>query len=66
MKVFIDPTRCEGTEYCVAISSTVFRIDDEGKAKLAVPQGDPLLDTSRAEMHEAENLCPTNAISVVD
>lgn len=66
MRVFIDRTRCEGTTYCVAVSDAAFRMGDDGLAELAVPQDDDLLTELRDELEEAENLCPTGAISVVD
>ena len=65
MKVFIDRTKCEGTGYCVRIREDVFELRD-GQAALGVEQGSPVFETAAADLREAENLCPTGAISVVE
>jgi ferredoxin len=65
-RVYIDHAKCEGTGYCVALQQAVFRLDERGQAELAVAQEDPLLTEHRGLLTEAENLCPTGAISVVD
>lgn len=65
-RVYIDHAKCEGTGYCVALQEAVFRLDESGQAELAVAQEHSLLTEHRARLTEAENLCPTGAISVVD
>jgi ferredoxin len=65
MKVFIDHTKCEGTGYCVRIREDIFDLRD-GQAVLRTEQGDRLLDAAADDLRDAENLCPSGAISVVD
>lgn len=62
----IDRNTCEGTGYCVLLRDDVFGLDDEGVAELVVPQGSAHLDRVRDEVLEAENLCPTGAITVTE
>lgn len=66
MKVFIDRDRCEATAYCRAVSGDVFAVGDDDVAHIRVPQDDPLLAERAEELVEAQNLCPTGAISVVE
>lgn len=64
MEVHIDRDTCQGTRYCVMLLEDVFGLDDDGLATLLVPQGSEALDSVREELFEAENLCPTGAITV--
>lgn len=66
MKVFIDGDRCEGTAYCRAVNDKVFALGDDDVARVRVDPDDPLLAEHADDLEEAQNLCPTGAISVVD
>lgn len=65
MKVFIDGNRCEGTAYCRAVVGEVFELGEDDVARLRVDQDGPELDEHASEVLEAQDLCPTAAISVV-
>ena len=61
MKVKVDRELCIGVSNCVAIASTVFKLDDQNKAVV--------LDSSSADeptILEAAESCPENAIIVED
>lgn len=57
----VDREKCISAASCVAVAPEVFELDDEGKAVVKNPTGDPdeaILDAARA--------CPTQAIIVTD
>lgn len=61
MKAFVDKDLCIGCELCSQIEPDVFRMDDDGLA-IAIDEelADALIDTAK----EAEENCPTGAITV--
>jgi ferredoxin len=61
MKLKVDADRCEGTGYCEMISSTVFELGDDGIARVRESHVD---ESERELMIEAQNTCPTQAITV--
>lgn len=64
MQVTIDPTRCQATGYCVALDEVQFRLTS-GVAEYVRPERfDP--QVHGALLREAENLCPTGAIRVLE
>lgn len=69
MRVRIDPDRCQGHGLCAALHPDVFDLDENG---FSVVQHDALdqqgaLDPSLlAEVDEAIDTCPEDAIAVTD
>jgi ferredoxin len=62
IEVTIDPLVCACTGYCVQIVPAVFDLpDDDGPT--IILNAHPPMDLL-PELHEAENLCPTQAIRV--
>jgi ferredoxin len=61
LEVTIDPLVCACTGYCVQIAPAVFDLTDEGPTVILDPH--PPMDLL-PELREAENLCPTQAITV--
>jgi ferredoxin len=64
MKVRIDPLRCESTGYCVAIDPAFFRLTPQGAEPTVSAGLDP--DRDGDVLREAESLCPTGAIRVIE
>lgn len=65
-QVFIDRDRCEGTGYCVQVRDDVFRLDASGTAEVLAHVDPRVLEVAQQDLRDAEDLCPTGAISVVD
>ncbi len=61
MRLRIDRDRCIGSENCVALAPSVFRIDADGKSVVLDPESVDL-ETLRL----AQELCPTEAIVLED
>ena len=61
MKVKVDRELCIGIGNCVAIASTVFKIDKENKAVVPDPSS-----VDEGTLMEAAESCPENAIIVED
>ncbi|GAB6168626.1 ferredoxin [Clostridium carnis] len=61
MKANVDKDTCIGCGLCPSICSTVFEMDDDGKATTIV---DPVPTDHEDDVREAESSCPVNAISV--
>ena len=60
-RIEIDGDACIGSAGCVAIAPAVFALGDDDVAHVIDPLGAPLDD-----VEQAEAMCPTNAISVVE
>ncbi len=58
-RVVVDEDVCMGTASCVALAPSTFRVGDGYVALVVDPAGDPL-----ADVLEAEEACPTEAITV--
>ncbi|HEY8436267.1 MAG TPA: ferredoxin [Haloplasmataceae bacterium] len=61
MKAFVDKDLCIGCELCSQIEPNVFRMDDDG---LAIAIDEELSEDLIATAKEAEENCPTGAITV--
>lgn len=61
MKAHVDKDTCIGCGLCPSICSTVFDMDDDGKAKTIV---DEVPAEHQEDTKEAEASCPVNAISI--
>ncbi len=61
MKAHVDKDTCIGCGLCPSICSTVFDMDDDGKAKAIV---DEVPEEHQEDTKEAEASCPVNAISI--
>jgi ferredoxin len=62
-RLVVDRVKCQATGYCVKIAPHLFKLEGPGPVEFAQDQakeGDLEL------MFEAEDTCPTRAISVVD
>lgn len=64
MKVSIDPTKCQSTGYCVVLDHRHFRLTSGG-AEHVTPVGFES-DADGEMLREAESLCPTGAIRVIE
>jgi ferredoxin len=60
MKAKVDPDLCIACELCVSLCPEVFRMED-GKA---VAYADPVPPAAEGTCQQAENDCPTDAISI--
>ena len=63
MKAEVDPRQCALTGYCVEVAPELFRLGDE-HAEVLTGSIDDL--RSRELAIEAESLCPTAAIRLLD
>jgi ferredoxin len=61
MKVKIDRELCVGIGNCVAVSPTVFQLDDTNKARVQNPSS-----VSEDKLMRAAESCPVNAVIVED
>jgi ferredoxin len=61
LKIVVDRDTCAACDICAQIAEATFVIDEEAKAAVKDPQGDP-----RDTIIEAAESCPTGAITVVD
>lgn len=61
MKAEIDRDACIGCELCVTICPEVFDMDDE---QIAIVIADPIPSDAEDDAKEAEDSCPTSAISI--
>jgi ferredoxin len=60
-KVVVDKDLCIGSANCVAMAPDVFDLDEDGKAYVKSTNG-----TDDAQILEAAQACPVNAIIVYD
>jgi ferredoxin len=66
MRVYVDADKCEGFGTCNAVLPEVFHLDEWGYAYV-VSDGDGRVSTDhKSSAHEAEALCPAQAITVDD
>jgi ferredoxin len=61
MLVKVDSDKCQGTGYCTMVSPEVFELGDDGLATVLQSAVD---ESQRELMLEAQNTCPTQAITV--
>ncbi|MFF9571525.1 ferredoxin [Streptomyces sp. NPDC014685] len=62
MQVVVDMNKCQDHGQCVFAAPDVFRFDDEGRlAHVADPD-----ESLRAEVEEAADVCPLQAIRIED
>lgn len=61
MKAKVDRETCIGCELCVTICSEVFEMDEE---QIAIVIATPVPSDVEDEAREAEENCPTGAISI--
>jgi ferredoxin len=59
MKIIIDRNKCRGHNNCVSIAPNVFDVDDNFKAFVVDPKGDP-----EEAILEAAKACPKLAIAL--
>jgi ferredoxin len=61
MRVKVDGEKCQGTGYCTMVSPEVFELGEDGLATVLPSEVD---ESQRELMLEAQNTCPTQAITV--
>jgi ferredoxin len=62
MQVYVDRAKCDNHGQCTFSAPTVFRLDDKG-----VLEYEESVDESlRADVEEAADVCPLQAITVTD
>jgi len=62
MKIHVDRAKCDNHGQCTFSAPTVFRLDEQG-----ILQFDDTADESlRADVEEAADVCPMQAILVTD
>ncbi len=61
MKGLVDKDTCIGCGLCPTICPDIFRMDDDG---LAIAEDIEIADDILAEAKEAEESCPTAAITI--
>ncbi|MDD5702472.1 MAG: ferredoxin [Dehalococcoidales bacterium] len=61
MKVIVDRDLCVGIGNCVAVAPSVFKLDEENKAKVL-----DISSASEDKIMSAAESCPVNAIIVED
>ena len=59
MKLRIDWDLCQGHASCMGDAPEVFRVDDDGKLTVLLPEPP---ETLRAKVEQAVRYCPTGAI----
>ncbi len=60
MKVVVDMNKCQDHGQCVFAAPDVFQLDDDGRLAYTGEPGDAL----RAEVEEAADVCPLQAIRI--
>jgi ferredoxin len=63
VKMHIDLDKCTVHGLCEAIAEDVFEVRDDAQAHLLIEEPS---EDRRADMEEAVDQCPTNAISIQD
>jgi ferredoxin len=64
MRVVVDPTKCAGMGVCEGIDSQRFQVQSDGKTLVL----NDVLDDGQARevVQEAVDMCPTEALRLVD
>ncbi|MBB5136807.1 ferredoxin [Thermocatellispora tengchongensis] len=62
MKVVVDMDKCQDHGQCVFAAPDVFRLDDAGHLTYVAEPG----EASRADVEEAADVCPLQAIRIED
>ena len=63
MKVVVDRNICQDHGQCCFSAPTVFELDSDGRMAVLVEEPDESL---RAEVEEAADVCPVQAITIQD
>jgi ferredoxin len=63
MKIHVDLERCTGHGFCEGIAEDIFEVNPTGWVELKQPSPE---QHRRAEVDEAVNLCPTQALSITE
>jgi len=63
VKVIVDHAKCTGLGICESIAEDVFEVQDDGGLKLLAEEICPV---RRAEIQEAVDACPTEALRLVE
>ena len=61
MKAYVDKEVCIGCELCVEICPEIFEMEDDG---LAVAKDSEIPEDLLGDAQEAEESCPTDAITI--
>lgn len=61
MKAYVDKETCIGCELCVEICPEIFEMEDDG---LAVAKDSEIPEDLLEDAQEAEESCPTDAITI--
>ncbi|MFH1598508.1 MAG: ferredoxin [Patescibacteria group bacterium] len=61
MKPIIDTKKCVGCGTCEALCPGVFKVDEDGMAKVTDPKG---CDEGKCDCQAAKDSCPEGAISL--
>ncbi|WP_280341936.1 ferredoxin [Nocardia neocaledoniensis] len=62
MKVVVDRSKCTGLGICESLASAFFEVDDDGDLLLLK---EDIADHELAEVEEAVQSCPTEALRIV-
>lgn len=62
MKASVDKEACIGCGLCESICSSIFYMDNDGKANTKITE---VPQENQEEAKEAESSCPTNAIIII-
>ena len=61
MKIMVDRSKCAGLGLCEAVAPDIFEVDQGGELVL---HDDAVTDDRRADVDDAVDGCPTQALSV--
>ncbi|WP_116200523.1 ferredoxin [Amycolatopsis circi] len=63
MRVIVDHAKCTGLGLCESVAEDVFEVQEDGSLRLLVQE---ICPSRRAEIQEAVDSCPTEALRLVD
>lgn len=63
-KIIVDKNKCIGCGACEGFEPDVFELNDEGLADTIKSNYDELEDSTKENVDDAINNCPTSAISI--